>query len=303
MKISRGNFETEMEISNKGAKDLNWWSKNVGEVVRKIETKSPEITLVTDASNTGWGAVLDGATAQGKWTDTESLWHINGKELLAVLFGLKCLTRKMSNVVIRVLSDNTTTVRYINKMGGVRSPRCNNIAFMIWEWCEQRGIWILAAHILGVDNCLADDLSRNFSNNVEWCLNDDIFDLICKRFGTPSVDLFATRVNTKLKKFCSWAPDPDAWRIDAFSFKWEDEFFFIFPPFRLVGRVLRKIVDEQVHPVLVVPRWTSQVWYSEVVNAARRILWLKKKKDNLFHRQRKLITISCTDAPLIACLF
>lgn len=219
LKISRGNFGSHMSISEKGRKDLVWWYNNADKVVRKIETKSPRVTLSTDASNTGWGAVLKDNTAQGKWTDIESTWHINEKELLAVLFGLKCLANTVEGEVIRVLSDNTTTVRYINKMGGVRSPRCNKIAAWIWDWCEQKKNWVLAAHIPGLENILADDLSRNFSNNVEWCLNDKIFELICRRFGTPSVDLFASRVNTKLPIFCSWGPDPQAWRIDAFSFK------------------------------------------------------------------------------------
>lgn len=76
----------------------------------------------------------------------------------------------------------------------------------------------------------ADSLSGNFSNNVEWCLNKQIFELLCKRFGTPTADLFATRINTKLNRFCSWGPDPEAWRIDAFSFKGENEFSLYFLP-------------------------------------------------------------------------
>lgn len=161
-------------------KDLKWWIENVNKGVRKMEVKTPSLTLITDTSNTGWGAVLGGATAQGRWTQLESSWFINEKELLAVLFGLKCLARDVSKTVIRVLSDNTTTVMYINKMGGVRSPRCNKIASLIWDWCEKMENWVLAAHIPGTENVLADALSRDFSNNVEWCLNDVIFDLICK---------------------------------------------------------------------------------------------------------------------------
>lgn len=61
---------------------------------------------------------MEGANAQRRWTDIESEWYINEKELLAVLFGLKCLAKKISGKVIRVLTDNTTMVRYVNKMGG-----------------------------------------------------------------------------------------------------------------------------------------------------------------------------------------
>ena len=34
----------------------------------------------------------------------------------------------------------------------------------------------------------------------------------------PSIDLFASRLNKQFPIFCSWKPDPDAWKIDAFSF-------------------------------------------------------------------------------------
>lgn len=303
LKISKGSYTEEVAVSKEGRKDLIWWKENAKEGVRVIGTKTPQVTLTTDASNKGWGAVLGKDIAQGLWTEKEAEWHINEKELLVVLFGLKSLGRTLKNLTIRLLSDNTTTVTYLNKMGGARSPRCNLIAFLIWSWCEGNELWLLAAHIPGSQNWQADTLSRVFTNNVEWCLNDNIFQLICTRFGTPSVDLFASRVNRKLEKFCSWGPDPEAWCIDAFSFKWENEFFFIFPPFRLVGRVWRKIVDERTHAVLLAPKWPSQVWFTGVTQSARRIIWIKKRKGNLYLPTGAVNMNNFTSTPLIACLF
>lgn len=300
LKCSNGNFEEKMQISKGGKQDLIWWHNKAKTAARWFNTKSPDSTLTTDASNQGWGAIYNKSTAQGKWLEKEEGYHINEKELLAVLFGLKTVCASVNKGSVRVLSDNATTVAYINKMGGVRSPRCNKIAYEIWKTCEQRSLWLIAAHIPGVQNDLADSLSRKFSNNVEWCLNQNIFNIICNRMGHPSVDLFATRLNTKLQKFCSWKPDPDAWRIDAFSFKWKDEFFFIFPPFRLIGRVWRKIVDENSHAILIVPRWPSQPWYSMVISSARRILWFKKREANLHHLNHNLslTTANLTNIPL-----
>lgn len=303
LQVSGGNFGGHMQVSKRGEQDLNWWVSNADKVVRRFGTRTVSSTLITDASDVGWGAVWKENTSQGKWLDKETHYHINEKELLAVLFGLKTLCIDSEGTTIRVLSDNATTVSYINRMGGVRSPRCNKIAHEIWKYCEGNNLWLTAAHIPGSQNCLADDLSRNFSNNVEWCLNDDIFDVICKRMGRPSVDLFATRLNSKLVKFCSWRPDPEAWRIDAFSFKWESEFFFVFPPFRLIGRVWRKIMDEEAHAILVVPRWPSQTWYPMVMNSARRVLWFKKRPGNLSNQLRQSITGSLTSIPMAACLY
>ena len=45
---------------------------------------------------------------------------------------------------------------------------------MIWLWCMDRDIWLSARHVPGVDN-EADFSSRNFSENVEWKVNEEIF--------------------------------------------------------------------------------------------------------------------------------
>lgn len=86
---SGGSFDADMKISKKGEQDLKWWLQNGRTMVTLFDTKSPTSTLTTDASNEGWGAVLEGNTAQGRWLDRELELHINEKELLAVLFGLK----------------------------------------------------------------------------------------------------------------------------------------------------------------------------------------------------------------------
>ena len=46
-----------------------------------------------------------------------------------------------------------------------------------------------------------------------------------------TIDLFATRVNTQLRKFVSWIPDPQSAAIDAFSVQWSDPLSYAFPPF------------------------------------------------------------------------
>lgn len=296
-------YDAFMVVSKQGREDAIWWKENCFTGFRKIRTLSTELTLVTVASNEGWGALCKGKSSQGKWLVSEANLHINAKELLAVLFGLKSLCNQVSNTVILILSDNTTTVSYVNNMGGITSKSCNRVAHLIWSWCESQGNWLIAAHIPGKDNDIADGLSRNFSNNVDWQLSDEIFRIICTRFGTPSVDLFANRENTKLRKFCTWKADPDAWQIDAFSFPWVNDFYYLFPPFRLVGKVWRKVMEEKTHGVLVVPRWPSQMWYASVLKSARRTLFFQRRKGNLFHPKEQLITNSLSHIPLIACLF
>lgn len=49
-----------------------------------------------------------------------------------------------------VLSDNMTTVAYINKHGGTRSPTLMNVAEGLLTWAEQNIASILAKHLKGM---------------------------------------------------------------------------------------------------------------------------------------------------------
>ena len=63
--------------------------------------------------------------------------------------------------------------------GGTRSARCNEQAREIWDFCEERDIWMSVAHIPGEENVDADHESRQFTENTEWELSPEIFKMIC----------------------------------------------------------------------------------------------------------------------------
>ena len=98
----------------------------------------------------------------------EQQYHINYLESKDVLLGLKSLCSGMQNKHICIQSDNTTTVAYLNAMGGIKSLNCNDMTIQIWEWCSQRNIWISASHIPGSTNIEADKESRKINDSTEW---------------------------------------------------------------------------------------------------------------------------------------
>ena len=111
-----------------------------------------------------------------------------------------------------------------NAMGGTKSPGCNQIAYDIWDWYVNNNSWLPATHIAGVENTEADKESRLFNDRTEWTLKREIFARITTHWGTPEIDLFATRRNTKLPKFVSWKPDPVSCFVDAFTISWSMHF-------------------------------------------------------------------------------
>ncbi|CAB0038777.1 unnamed protein product, partial [Trichogramma brassicae] len=143
-------------------------------------------------------------------------------------------------------------------MGGSRHLKYNKLTRDIWQWCEQRSLWLYASYIPGRDNTQADAQSRVKNIDTEWELASYAFKRVVHIFGTPDIDLFASRVNSKCKRYCSWYRDPDAEFIDAFTISWANVYFYAFPPFAIIAKVLRKIILDKACGVVIVPYWTSQ---------------------------------------------
>lgn len=196
------------------------------------------LEIHTDASTTGWGAVCEGKRASGSWSHSERQNHINFLELKAAFLGLKCFTKEINNSKILLRIDNTTAVAYINKCGGIQFPHVNSITREIWQYCEERHIWIFTSYINTKDNFEAVRESRRV--NIEWELCNRAYRKITETFGKPEIDLFASRINHKCDKFVSWKCDPEAFAVDAFTLSWKNFFFYAFPPFSLILKCIQK---------------------------------------------------------------
>ena len=119
LKDNNGNWEKNMQISVKGKTELQWWIDHILEQKAPIQRADPSVTLKTDSSLSGWGALRTdtGQKAQGLWGENEKYHHENYLELSAILLGLKSLLNNTENTHIRVMTDNTTAVSCLNKQG------------------------------------------------------------------------------------------------------------------------------------------------------------------------------------------
>jgi hypothetical protein len=130
------------------------------------------------------------------------------------------------------MSDNVTTVAYINAMGGIKSSDCNNMALQIWQWSSHRNIWLSSCHIPGSTNVVADKESRELDGSTEWSLNTEVFEDINRLWGPFQIDLFASRLNYKVTVYASWKPDPETKYVNSFYMNWGNYYFYSFPPFQ-----------------------------------------------------------------------
>ena len=281
LKHNFGDFDAQMVLSALAKLDLHWWIDNIQLSEKKISPPNPDIVLTTDASKQGWGAVRDHHTTGGRWSPVEAELHINELELKAVLFALRSLCNDVSNKHIRIMSDNTTTVCYINNMGGSKSRACYDIARRIWKLALERNNFLSSAHLPGKQNIVADRESRVFNDRTEWMLHQGVFQKLSQLWGPFEVDLFASRLNKQISTYVSWKPDPGATAVDALSIVWIKKPFYAFPPFALIHRCLQKIIVDEAEGVIIVPMWPTQTYYPRIMSMLIQPPRLFLKKENL----------------------
>ena len=95
---------------------------------------------------------------------------------------------------------------------------------------------------------------------------------------------------------------PDSVGTDAFSFSWQCEFFYAFPPFSITHTVLRKIENEQAEGIIIVPLFTTQPWFTRILRIlVSDPLTLPTSKKALYFPYRKKTIPEMPDMKLLAC--
>ena len=186
-------FESQLpSLPQKVHDELKWWLSNSDKCIHPVTLPEINYTIETDASHLGWGA-SNGIQPIGNRCEEAELPHINFLELGAVWLALNAYFRNSCNARhVKILSDNSTAISYVNNMGGKLEPY-DDLAKNIWEFCISKNLWIAACFIPGTDNITADWKSRKFNDDIEWQLAPSVFKQVISLLGfSPEIDLFAT---------------------------------------------------------------------------------------------------------------
>jgi ribonuclease HI len=265
------NYDISIPTTDMIKEQLRWWIHQLP-VLPKAPIATPPVTLVihTDSSLKGWGAVSNSVSIQGLWSPAQQRAHINILELLAIQHGLLHFAKDLTSTTVQVFSDNTTAVRVLTRLGSIRSNQLNAIATQIWEWVLDHNLFLKVTHIPGILNTAADQASfdclRVFVDSDSWQLDPRLFSMVDKQWGPHDIDLFADHLNCQTPIFMSWKGSPGSIAMDALAqdwTKWKNP--YAFPPFSLIPRVLHQIRNQEITLTLIVPNWTAQVWYPEVL--------------------------------------
>lgn len=143
--------------------DLTWWRKVLAYAFncRQIWDMRPTVMLQADSSQAGGGAFCNGLWLYRNWKlDSKfACAHINIKELLIVREAIKAWAPVLAGLKIHIQSDNTSAIAFLNK-GTSSNYQALSIIRDIALITMSYNISIQAHYIPGIDNCLADALSR-----------------------------------------------------------------------------------------------------------------------------------------------
>jgi hypothetical protein len=280
-----------LSLSRTAVRDAMWlantplWTWNGVPIRHRLSDQTAVLT--TDASLTGWGAVLtlpDNTSHQlsAPWSRWEIETHrsINTLEARAVLLAWdrwRHLLAPWRDLLVEC--DNMTTVAYLRRFGGP-FRHLAEIVEPIQLWCLQQRILLRAVHLPGEKNQIADLLSRQHSPRHpahEWSISDEAFRALTDRWGQPTIDWFASPWTTQCHRFVTLDPCRSAVATDAFRCSWSgrhERLSLLVPPFPLIERVVAKALDDNASAVIVVPVWPTRPFWATLTRFCSEMMLL-----------------------------
>ena len=146
--------------------DILWWYTfiqhwNGLSLMTNFRTKNPDICIFSDASGSwGCGAFWDRSWFQYRWSPTTSTFNITIKELLPIVVAAAIWGHHWEGKSICCQCDNEAVVHIINT-GTSRDPVVMSLMRCLHFIAARFNLLISASHLAGVDNTLADALSRD----------------------------------------------------------------------------------------------------------------------------------------------
>ena len=144
------------------------------------------------------------------------------------MLALRLYCKELQDLTALFKIDNTSTVSWVNKQSGP-DREIFTLAKQFWEFSIDRNVNVVASYIESKKNKVADEESRKIRDNLEWTLKEKNFENLNREFGEFTIDLFATKINSKCRRYYSYSPEPKAAGTDAFLCNWNTENFYTFP--------------------------------------------------------------------------
>lgn len=140
--------------------DLRWWRavlRNWSGISRIPVSRI--IHLFCDASSTGFGAWWDDQWMAGRWNRAPAKRHINWKELATIKMAVRRWAPWWDGYSVVVHCDNRAAVSICSRGTSRSKPLARLMRDIFWS-LSRASCDVVVRHIPGVDNVVADSLSR-----------------------------------------------------------------------------------------------------------------------------------------------
>ena len=159
-------LETRLRISIDSALDINWWLtfastwNGTAFFVEPQWSPSPGMELYTDASSeVGFGAYWGGHWLQQRWPPALRHHSIQWKELYAIVMACEVWGQSWRRTRVLFHCDNMAVVQ-LWRSGLSKAPLLMHLVRALFFVAATNNFHVSITHIAGVDNSIADALSR-----------------------------------------------------------------------------------------------------------------------------------------------
>lgn len=254
-----------------------------------LDEKHLCVSIHTDASNTGWGGILDQDShprqeTRGYWNEETRRLPIAIREAMALQLTIESLLNDVRSTRIDAFVDNKSVVDSWHRQTS-KSPRITSIMKSLYTFCSARSLSLSVVFVPSKLN-LADSLSRVVSD-LDSHLSPGVWKKLDATFGPHSIDLMAIPENVRYNpsgkplRFFAPLPCPGCSGVNIFSqVVSSQENAYVFPPFTLIGPVLKYLRSQPCTFTIVVPDLhPRKYWWPILRNGSFSSLQLGKKGD------------------------
>ena len=248
-----------------------------------------QLRVYSDASHSGWGGCLvipgqSPSEAHGLWDVESRALPIAVKESLALLRALESLAGRVRNARIDAFVDNKVLLAsWENQLS--RSQAISDVLKSLFEFSYARNLHLSLVYVPSKENP-ADGPSRVVSD-LDCTLSPVAWQRVDSAFGPHTLDLMAIPCNVKCDRsgrpLRCFSPYPCLQAAGTNVFAQNippDENAFVFPPFVLIGPLVKFLSSQGCSFSIVVPDLRPRkFWWLLVERSASSAFKLGLKGD------------------------
>ncbi len=159
-------LEEQVAITKETVLDVRWWLRfasdwnGVAFFIEPSWTPAHEFNLFTDAAgHLGYGAYWNGHWFSKTWSSNLLDMSIEWKELYAIVMACETWGKHWSGKRLLFHCDNEAVV-HVWQAGRSRCPDLMDLVRALFYVAADNNFNVMIRHIAGIDNCIADALSR-----------------------------------------------------------------------------------------------------------------------------------------------